>query len=147
MQLAVRSARFWTGVFVVVASAVGLPQSVLAATPTFSKEVAPILFAKCAECHRPGAIAPMSLLTYDDARPWARAMKQKVVSREMPPWGADPHIGTFANDPSLSDAQVATIVAWADAGAPEGNRAEMPTPPAFVEGWAMGKPRTTHLPD
>ena len=140
MQFGIRSARFWTGVFVVVASAVGVPQSALAAAPTFSKEVAPILFAKCAECHRPGAIAPMSLVTYDDARPWARAMKQKVVSREMPPWGADPHIGTFANDPSLSDAQISTIVAWADAGAPEGNRAEMPVPPAFVEGWAMGKP-------
>ncbi|MEQ1908249.1 MAG: cytochrome c, partial [Vicinamibacterales bacterium] len=140
MPFGICSARFWAGVFVVVASAVGLPQSAFAAAPTFSKEVAPVLFAKCAECHRPGAIAPMSLLTYDDARPWARAMKQKVVSREMPPWGADPHIGTFANDPSLSDAQIATIVAWAEAGAPEGNRAEMPVPPAFVEGWAMGKP-------
>ena len=140
MQVGIRSASFWTGVFVIVASAVGVPQTVLAASPTFSKEVAPILFAKCAECHRPGSIAPMSLLTYDDARPWARAMKQKVVSREMPPWGADPHIGTFANDPSLTDVQIATIVAWADAGAPEGNRAEMPVPPAFVEGWAMGKP-------
>ena len=76
--------------------------SAQAATPTFSKDVAPILYKNCVECHRPGAIAPMSLMTYDDARPWARAIKQKVMSREMPPWGADPHVGKFANDPSLS---------------------------------------------
>ena len=67
MQVGIRSASFWTGVFVIVASAVGVPQTVLAASPTFSKEVAPILFAKCAECHRPGSIAPMSLLTYRGA--------------------------------------------------------------------------------
>ena len=77
-----------------------------AAAPTFTKDVAPILFKSCVECHRPGAMAPMSLITYDDARPWARAIKQKVVAREMPPWGADPHIGKFANDPSLSDAEI-----------------------------------------
>ena len=111
-----------------------------AATPTFSKDVAPILYKSCVECHRPGAIAPMSLITYDDARPWARAVKQKVMAREMPPWGADPGIGRFANDPSLTAAQIATIAAWVDGGAPEGNRADLPTPPTFTEGWAMGKP-------
>jgi hypothetical protein len=116
------------------------PSMAAAAPPTFSKDVAPILYKSCVECHRPGAIAPMSLINYDDARPWARAVKTKVVAREMPPWGADPHIGKFANDPSLSDAQVATIVAWADGGAPEGNRADLPKVPTFVEGWAMGKP-------
>src|SRR5947208_1601728 len=77
----------------------------LAAAPTFSKDVAPIVFSKCAECHRPGSMAPMSLMTYEDARPWARAIKQKVTKREMPPWGADPGVGKFANDPSLSQAQ------------------------------------------
>ena len=140
MRVAVRSPRFWAGAALVVGVILGFSTPSSAAAPTFSKDVAPIMFAKCAECHRPGSIAPMSLMTYDDARPWARAVKQKVVAREMPPWGADPHVGTFANDPSLSDAQVATITAWADAGAPEGNRADLPTPPTFVEGWAMGKP-------
>ena len=107
------------------------PSLAAAAPPTFSKDVAPILYKSCVECHRPGAIAPMSLITFDDARPWARAVKQKVVAREMPPWGADPHVGKFANDPSLSDAEVATIAAWVDGGAPEGNRAELPKVPTF----------------
>ena len=85
-------------------------------------------------------MAPMSLMTFDDARPWARAIKQKVVRREMPPWGADPAIGKFANDVSLSQAEIDTIAAWVDAGAPEGNRAELPKAPEFAEGWSIGKP-------
>ena len=128
---------------IVVSLTIGLAGSsaaAAAAPPTFTKDVAPILYKSCVECHRPTAIAPMSLITYDDARPWARAVKQKVVAREMPPWGADPHIGKFANDPSLSDAEIQTIAAWVDAGAPEGNRADLPKPPTFAEGWAMGKP-------
>jgi hypothetical protein len=125
-----------------VSLALGLvaPSLAVAAPPTFSKDVAPILYNSCVECHRPGAIAPMSLITYDDARPWARAVKQKVVAREMPPWGADPHVGKFANDPSLTDAEIATITAWVDGGAPEGNRTDLPKVPTFTEGWAMGKP-------
>jgi len=111
-----------------------------AAAPTFSKDVAPIIFTKCAECHRPGSMAPMSLMTYEDARPWARAIKTKVTTREMPPWGADPAIGHFANDPSLSQAQIDTIAAWVDGGAAEGNKAEMPKPPQFAEGWSIGQP-------
>src|SRR5213079_1195602 len=75
--------------------------SAASAAPTFSKDVAPIFYRSCVECHRPGAIAPMSLLSFDEARPWAKSIKQKVVSRVMPPWGADPHIGKFSNDPSL----------------------------------------------
>lgn len=110
------------------------------AAPTFSKDVAPILYKACADCHRPGSIAPMSLLSYEDVRPWARAVKQRVVSREMPPWGADPAVGKFANDPSLSAAEVATIVAWVDGGAPEGNVSDLPKLPAFTEGWHIGKP-------
>ena len=75
-------------------------------TPTFSKDVAPILNRRCVECHRPGAIAPMALTSYEEARPWARAIRQKVTAREMPPWGADPAIGKFANDPSLTKTEI-----------------------------------------
>ena len=105
-----------------------------APTPTFNREVAPILFASCAMCHRPGDIAPMSLLSYDAARPWARAIKAKVLSREMPPWSADTRFGQFRNEHRLLDSQIATLVAWADAGAPEGEGTP-PLPPKFVEGW------------
>src|SRR5262245_41308187 len=89
-------------------------------TPTFTKDVAPILQRSCQNCHRPGAIAPMSLLTFEEARPWARAIRNKVVAREMPPWYVDRRVGItkFKGDPSLSDAEVATIASWADAGAP-----------------------------
>jgi hypothetical protein len=110
------------------------------AAPTFSRDVAPIVFDKCAECHRPSGMAPMSLLTYEDARPWARAVKQKVTSRQMPPWGADPAVGKFQNDPSLSATELETITAWVDSGAPEGNKADLPKPPQFAEGWTIGKP-------
>src|SRR5919109_475510 len=80
-------------------------------TPTFAKDVAPIVYKHCSHCHRPGEVAPMSLLSYEDVRPWARAIKSKVVAREMPPWGADPkETLKMRNDPSLSDAQIATIV-------------------------------------
>src|SRR5262250_444827 len=101
---------------------------------TFTKDVAPILQRSCQTCHRPGAIAPMSLLTYEEARPWARAIKQKVASREMPPWYIDRHVGIskFKGDPSLTDAEVATLSAWADGGAPTGNAADMPAPRHFT---------------
>ena len=111
-----------------------------AGTPTFSKDVAPILFRNCVECHRPTAMAPMSLMTYEDARPWARAIKQKVVTRQMPPWGADPTVAKYSNDVSLKQSDIDTIAAWADAGAPEGKRAELPAAPTFAEGWSIGKP-------
>ena len=111
-----------------------------AAPPTFTKDVAPILFKSCVECHRPTGMAPMSLLTFDDARPWARAVKQKVVAREMPPWGADPTVGRFSNDVSLKPAEIATISAWVDGGAPQGNPADLPEAPTFAEGWSIGKP-------
>ena len=108
--------------------------------PTFAKDVAPILFAKCAACHRPGEVAPMPLMTYQQARPWAKAIKNKIVSREMPPWGADPRHGVFANDRSLSDKELQTIVAWADGGTPRGNDADLPAPPKFTDGWEHGEP-------
>ncbi len=110
------------------------------AAPTFTRDVAPILYDRCAECHRPTAMAPMSLLSYRDTRPWARAIKQKVLAREMPPWGADPTVGHFANDPSLSQTEIDTIAAWVDAGAPEGNSADLPQAPRFADGWSIGRP-------
>jgi len=111
-----------------------------AGPPTFAKDVAPILFKNCVECHRPTGMAPMSLMTYEDARPWARAVRQRVVAREMPPWGADPHVGTFSNDPSLKQAEIDTIAAWADSGAPQGNPSDLPAAPSFADGWSIGTP-------
>jgi hypothetical protein len=114
-----------------------------ATAPTFSKDVAPILYERCVTCHRPGEAAPMSLLNYKEARPWAKAIKQEVATRTMPPWQADPAIDKFKNDRRLTDAQVATIVKWVDAGSPEGNAADLPKPPEFTLGWNIGKPDLT----
>ncbi|HLG17629.1 MAG TPA: thiol-disulfide isomerase [Blastocatellia bacterium] len=107
---------------------------------TFTKDVAPILYNRCVECHRAGEIAPMSLLTYQEVRPWAKSIRQRVVERSMPPWSADPHYGKFANDPSLSQKEIDTIVSWVDAGAPKGDDKDLPPAPKFVEGWTIGKP-------
>ncbi|MCY4601761.1 MAG: cytochrome c, partial [Acidobacteria bacterium] len=94
------------------------------------------LLDNCASCHRPGRVAPMSLLNYGETRPWARAIQAKVETREMPPWFADPRFGKFLNDSSLSDAEIEAVVAWVDAGAPEGNGAP-PAPPQFSDaGWS-----------
>ncbi|MBV9398727.1 MAG: thiol-disulfide isomerase [Bryobacterales bacterium] len=112
----------------------------LAQTPTFYRDVAPILVQHCQTCHRPGEVAPMPLLTYSDARPWAKAIKTAVLSRKMPPWYADPHFGKFSNDPSLQPAEIDTLVRWADNGAPEGNSKGAPAPRQFTEGWTIGKP-------
>ena len=104
--------------------------------PTFAKDVAPILFENCVSCHRPGEVAPMSLMTYKSSRPWARSIKSKVVSREMPPWHADPAASLpFKNDRRLSQDQVDTIVAWVDGGSPQGNVADLPAVPTFEDGW------------
>ena len=109
--------------------------------PTFTKDVAPVLYKNCVACHRPGEMGPMSLVTYADARPWAKSIRERVVARAMPPWFADPHYGTFSNDPSLSRKDIDTIVAWADRGAPQGSPADMPALPAnMVEGWQIGTP-------
>ncbi|HSP66269.1 MAG TPA: hypothetical protein VLN48_00995 [Bryobacteraceae bacterium] len=111
---------------------------------TFSKDIAPILQRACQNCHRPGSIAPMPLLTYKDARPWAKSIKEKVVTRVMPPWHIDRNIGVskFKDDPSLSEAEIATIANWVDRGAPEGNTADMPVPRQFtnLDQWHIGKP-------
>jgi len=133
--------------FLAMAGAASAQQSAPAAnqTPvTFTKDVAPILQRSCQTCHRPGAVAPMSLLTYEDVRPWARSIKTKVTNREMPPWHIDRNIGItkFKNDPSLTDQEIATIAKWVDAGAPRGNLADMPPPRKFEEldQWFIGKP-------
>jgi hypothetical protein len=107
---------------------------------TFSRDVAPVLERNCQGCHRPGEAAPFSLLTYQDARPWAKAMKEAVLLKKMPPWFADPHYGQFRNDRSMSQQDVDTLVKWVDAGAPEGNPKDLPKPLAFVDGWNIGKP-------
>ena len=98
--------------------------------PTFTKDVAPIFQAKCEACHRPGSIAPMSLVTFQESRPWARSIKSRVETRQMPPWHLDKTVGIqdFKNDRSLTDDELATIVAWVDGGAPMGNAADMPAP-------------------
>jgi hypothetical protein len=95
---------------------------------TFTKDVAPIFQSKCEECHRKDSMAPMSLVTYQESRPWARSIKERVVQRQMPPWHLDKTVGIqeFANDRSLSDAQIATIVKWVDSGAPQGDPKDMP---------------------
>ena len=110
------------------------------AKPTFHKDITPILQKNCQSCHRPGEAVPMSLLTYQDARPWAKAIKQAVASRKMPPWFADPHVGKFTNDRSMSEAEIATLTAWADSGALEGKAKDAPAPLTFTEGWIIGKP-------
>jgi len=117
-----------------------LPAAAAAQTPTFAKDVAPIFYSKCVECHRPTMFAPMSLVKYDEARPWAKSIRARVSTRTMPPWGADPAHGVFKNDPRLSDKEIATILAWVDGGAPKGNDKDLPTVPEFVDGWTIGKP-------
>jgi mono/diheme cytochrome c family protein len=117
------------------------------APATFTKDVAPILYKSCVECHRPTMFAPMSLMTYEEARPWARSIKQRVVARAMPPWGADPAHGTFKNDPRLSEKEIETIASWVDAGAPKGDDKDLPAAPTFAEGWSIGKPDAIFMMD
>ena len=95
---------------------------------TFSKDIAPIFQSKCQACHQPNSIAPMSLITFADARPWARSIKQRVAQRQMPPWHIDQSVGVqkFKNDMSLTQKQIDTIVAWVDAGAPQGDPKDLP---------------------
>jgi hypothetical protein len=111
-----------------------------AVNPTFSKDVAPILYNRCLECHRPGEAAPMAFTSYAEVRPWAKAIKQAVLAHTMPPWLADPHFGSFRNDRRLPEEAIRTITAWVDAGAPEGNPKEMLQLPRFETGWRIGKP-------
>jgi len=117
---------------------------------TFTKDVAPILQNRCQVCHRPDTFAPMSLLTYEEARPWAKSIKQKVAAREMPPWYIDKNVGVqhFKNDASLSDQEIATIVSWVDAGAPKGDAKDMPAPKKFEDSdqWHIRPDLVVQLP-
>jgi mono/diheme cytochrome c family protein len=115
-------------------------ESTADATPTWAADVAPIVHRSCASCHRPGEVAPMSLLTYQEARPWAKSIRRAVSERAMPPWHADSSQVAYANDRSLSDAEVATLVRWVDSGAPAGDLETAPAPPTFTEGWRLGEP-------
>jgi hypothetical protein len=114
------------------------------AKPTFTKDVAPILQRSCVGCHRPGEVAPMSLQTYQEARPWARSIKARVTAHTMPPWFIDKTVGIqeFKDDRSLPERDIATIAAWVDAGAPQGNPADMPPQRQFAASgtWAIGEP-------
>jgi hypothetical protein len=107
---------------------------------TFNKDIALLFFKNCAECHRPGENAPFSVLTYKDVRPWAKSIREKVLSREMPPWHADPHTGQWANDRRLAQKDIETIAAWVDQGAKDGDPKDLPPQPEFVDGWTIGKP-------
>jgi hypothetical protein len=119
-----------------------LPASAAAksAPVTFHKDVLPILQKQCQNCHRPGEVGPMPLLTYKEARPWAKAIGEAVLTRKMPPWFADPQFGKFTNARTLSKGEIETLVAWAGSGAHEGSPEEGPAPASFVEGWGMGQP-------
>jgi hypothetical protein len=128
------------------------PGTVFAETPlnpTFSKHVAPIFQAKCETCHRPGSIAPMSLRTFAEARPWARSIKARVETRSMPPWHIDKTVGIqeFKNDRSLSDDEIATIVNWVEAGAPEGDPKDMPPLKTWRDGQIWGYASLLGEPD
>ena len=111
-----------------------------AAPPTFNRDIAPILYANCATCHRPGEVAPFPLLTYQDASKRAALIAGAVSGRFMPPWKAEPGFGDFAGERRLTDAQIALISDWAKAGAPEGDPSAKPQPPKFTEGWQGGQP-------
>ena len=155
-----RGTRFGLGVVVVLAVAlVGSPkggryvptlqaQSGAPSDVTFTKDIAPILQRSCQNCHRPDGVAPMSLVTYEDVRPWARSIKQRTAIGPhrgvMPPWYIEKNVGIqqYKNDPSLSDEEIATIVKWVDSGAPQGNAADMPPMPKEedITTWRIGTP-------
>jgi hypothetical protein len=137
------SIRRWSTIFAIawaVLSWVPVDAGAQGAGPTFSKDVAPVLYEHCTTCHRPGEIAPMSLLSYEDARPWARAIRDNVINGVMPPWHADPAHGKFRNDRRLSDREKDILTRWVAAGAPQGNPSDLPPRPVYAEGWSIGQP-------
>jgi len=151
MELPSRFGRLGLACGAILAAAVVFASTTFSAAPpkapagvTFTKDIAPILQRSCQTCHRPDSIAPMSLLTYEQARPFARAIRQVTAARQMPPWFIEKNVGIqhFLEDSSLSDADLATIAAWVDAGAPQGDPSHMPPPKKFAEAreWALGKP-------
>ena len=133
---------FVLGSLCTLSAAAASAQSGQATTPapTFNKDVAPILFANCISCHRAGEIAPMSLLTYKEARPWAKGIKAQVAARAMPPWFADPKHGRFKNERGLTQEEKSTIFRWVANGAPKGDPKDMPPTPQYPNGWSIGTP-------
>src|SRR5260370_9643771 len=121
----------------VTLSAIGAEET---SSPTFSKDVAPVLYRTCASCHRPGDIAPMPLLTYEQVRPWAKSIREKVSLGQMPPWHSDAPRGTFSNDRRLTDAERDTLIRWASNGAPQGNLKDLPPAPQFPPASHTAKP-------
>src|SRR5271169_5026162 len=121
-------------------ASVALASAATTSQVTFYKDVLPVLQKNCQTCHRPGEAAPMSLLTYDEARPWAKSIKQAVATKKMPPWFADPHYGKFSNERTLAQADIDTLMNWVDGGATAGNPKDAPKPINWVEGWRIGKP-------
>jgi mono/diheme cytochrome c family protein len=111
-----------------------------AGIPTFYRDVLPILQEHCQSCHRPGEVAPMPLVSYEQTRQWAPAIVKTVQNKMMPPWFADPRFGHFSNDPSLTENQIATVLAWVKTGAPAGKPHDAPQPPQWSEGWNIAKP-------
>ena len=136
------------------ASLVAAPQSArladtaagAASAPTFYRDVLPVLQKNCQACHRPGEVAPMSLLTYEQTRPWARAIKTAIANRQMPPWFADPNIGHFSNERRLTTKEIDTVSAWVDAGAPAGNVSDAPPPVTFQNGWNITPDLVIEMP-
>jgi hypothetical protein len=131
LRIAQRSLVALTAVLATSAPAVAAESNV---APTFSKDVSRILQQKCQQCHQPNSIAPMSLITFQETRPWARSIRQRVITRQMPPWHIDQSVGVrhFKNDMSLTDEQIDTLVRWVDAGAPEGDRKDLPAPVPLI---------------
>ncbi len=127
---------------VTLLGAVTLTRKDEAAAVTFTKDVAPIIFTKCANCHRPGEVAPMPFTSFAEVRPWSKAIREAIVEGTMPPWYADPHTSTvkFGNDRRLSEAEIKTITAWVEAGAPKGNDKDLPKLPDYTPGWTFGEP-------
>ena len=113
--------------------AIGLGMTARVSAQTFARDVAPLLQKNCQECHRTGQAAPFSMLTYDQVRPWAKAIKAAVIQKKMPPWFADPQCGHFENDPSLKAREIDTISKWADSGAPKGDDKDAPPPTQWAE--------------
>jgi len=134
----VAAAMFLLAVFASVQTGAQAPSSVGA--PTYSRDIAPILYKNCTACHRPGEIGPMSLLTYKDARPWAKSIVARVEAGTMPPWHADPTVGEFENDRRLTSTEKETIARWVAAGAPEGDPKDLPAQPHYADGWIIGQP-------
>jgi hypothetical protein len=141
--------RLWTLGALVVFGVAALPAAgpadstpAVPANPTFTKDVLPIFQKSCQDCHRPDDMAPFSLVTYEDARPWARSIQQKVTNRDMPPWFSSRAVGEYDPDPSLTDIEIATIAKWVDSGAPKGNPADAPAPRVWPAAghWRFGEP-------